>query len=58
VILADVRQADEAELAATRNRKRASKPAAVELLVVLLAGDLPPTNVSTSHDFRCSPPGP
>jgi hypothetical protein len=42
VIPADVHQPDESELLAARNRKCAGKPVAVELLVVLLAGDLLP----------------
>jgi hypothetical protein len=41
VIPADVRQPDEAALPATRNGKYASKPAAVELLVVFLSPALP-----------------
>jgi hypothetical protein len=56
VIPADVHQPDEAALPAARNRKCASKISAVEALVVLLAGNLPPAfpsaGVSTSHDFR------
>jgi hypothetical protein len=41
VIPADIHEPDEAALLAARNRKRARKIGAVELLVVL-AGDLPP----------------
>jgi hypothetical protein len=43
IIPADVHEPDEAALSTARNRKCASKIWAVELLVVLLAGDLPPT---------------
>jgi hypothetical protein len=42
VISADVHRPDEAALPAARNRKSASEILAAELLVVLLAGDLPP----------------
>jgi hypothetical protein len=40
VIYADIHQPDEPALLAARNRKCAGEPVAVELLVVLLAGDL------------------
>jgi hypothetical protein len=42
VIPADVHQPDEAALHATRNHKCASRQPAVDLAVVLLAGNLPP----------------
>jgi hypothetical protein len=42
-IPADVHQPHEAALPAARNRKCACKRLAAELVVVLLAGDLPPT---------------
>jgi hypothetical protein len=42
VIPDDVHQPDEAALPAARNRKCATKPLAVELLIFLLVGDLPP----------------
>jgi hypothetical protein len=41
VVLASVHQPDEAALPAARKSKCASKPLAVELIVALLAGDLP-----------------
>jgi hypothetical protein len=41
VVRADVHQPDEATLSTARNRKCGSKPAAVELLIVLLAGWMP-----------------
>jgi hypothetical protein len=41
VVCADVYQPDEATLSTARNRKCGSKPAAVELLIVLLARWLP-----------------
>jgi hypothetical protein len=56
VVPADIHQPDETALPAARNRKCTGKIFAVELLVVLLAGDLrqliPSVDVSTSHDFR------
>jgi hypothetical protein len=42
VIPADVHKSDEAALLTARNRKCACRPEAVELLVILFAGDLPP----------------
>jgi hypothetical protein len=42
VVPADFHQPDEAELPAARNRECASKQGAIELIVVLLAGDLLP----------------
>jgi hypothetical protein len=42
VVPADVHDPDEAALLAIRNRKCSSQKAAVELLIVLLAGDLSP----------------
>jgi hypothetical protein len=42
VVPADVHQPDETALPAARNPKCGSKPLAIELLVALLAGDLPP----------------
>jgi hypothetical protein len=48
VIAADVHQPDEAALPASGNRKCASKPPSIDLLVAIL----PSTDVSTSHDFR------
>jgi hypothetical protein len=42
MVSTDVHWPDEAALRAARNRKCASKPLGVELLVVLLAADLPP----------------
>jgi hypothetical protein len=42
VVPADIHQPDEAALSAARNRKCGGKSAAVQLSVVLLAGDLPP----------------
>jgi hypothetical protein len=41
VVPADVHEPDKAALPAARNRKCATKPVAVELPVVLLAGELP-----------------
>jgi hypothetical protein len=42
VIPASVHQPDDAALLAARNRKRASRTRSVDLLAVLIAGDLPP----------------
>jgi hypothetical protein len=42
VIPADVYKLHEAALLTARNRKCACKPEAVELLVILFAGDFPP----------------
>jgi hypothetical protein len=42
VILVNVHQPDEAALTTAHNGKCGSKKAAVELLIALLAGDLPP----------------
>jgi hypothetical protein len=53
VVPAHVHQPDEAALFGARNRKCTMKHGAVDLPVILLAGDLSPSaNVSTSHDFR------
>jgi hypothetical protein len=43
VIPVDARQSDEAALPTTRDRECGHKSLTVELLVVILAGDLPPT---------------
>jgi hypothetical protein len=42
LVPADVYQSDEAAFLAAHNRKCAGKPGSVELIVVFLAGDLPP----------------
>jgi hypothetical protein len=52
MVPADVQQPNESAGRTTRNRKCGSKPAGVELLVILLASDFPPADVSTTHDFR------